>query len=75
MKLLRLLKSLLRLGKKNDEDLVAELIKINGVGEEYATRLAKVYGSMKALRKAKLSDLKVWLRDDVAWEVYETVRK
>ncbi len=73
MNLISLLKSLLRLGKKNSpKPLKEELTDIKGVGEEYATRLIQTYKTKEKIKKAK--DLEIWLPDHIAAKVKKHLR-
>ncbi len=73
MNLIRLLKSLLGLGKKNSpEVLKKELTDIKGVGDEYADRLIQIYETKENIKKAK--DLELWLPDHVARKIRKHLR-
>lgn len=71
MNLLRSLKSLLRLGKKNRKNsFKEELEAIKGVGPEFAERLVKVFGDKKNMAKKK-EEIDLWVPSHVANRVIE----
>ena len=75
LNLINLLRSLLGLGKKNNSDgLVQELQGINGVGPEYAKRLAKIYKTRDAIKRAG-DGINLMLPDHIAKKVMDHLRK
>jgi len=78
IKVLIVLKSLQWLGKKKAEpksELFNELIKIKGVGPEYAQRLVTHYKTKGALKKASEKYLKLMFPDHVAKKVIKYVKR